>query len=411
MNKLLIILQKEYLRLVRRRGFIISTILSPLIMAGFIFLPNQIAKLSEEKQKIIEVLDESGLIFERLNESLDRVFPSGERVYIVKRAINADKNNLIEKIERDKIYAFLVIPEDILNSRLFEIYLKNVADFKTISELEDKLSDSISSFVLLSKGINPEIVHEATKKVNAIPVKVVKGKEKRTGIMGEFLFSIFIVSLLFGIILGYGQVIMNGVLEEKNNRIIEIMLSSVDSFKLMAGKILGIGSAGLTQVLIWSFFAVYLLSSNFGMVGEVKIGIEKSVFIFFVIFFILGYLMYASFFAAVGAIAGNIQEAQQMMTPITYIILIPFIIGVGFSSSPNSTPMVLLSLFPFFTPILMVTRITYVMPPFWQISLSIFLLVVTLIVTIYFTSKIFSTGILLYGKRPTFKEILRWLKY
>ncbi len=286
-----------------------------------------------------------------------------------------------------------------------------MSDYKTISEIEDKLSSVISSFALLSRGINPDIVAEAIKKVTPITVKVVKGKERKTEVMGEFLFSIFLVALLFGVILGYGQVIMNGVLEEKNNRIIEIMLSSVDSFKLMAGKIMGIGSAGLTQVLIWMAFAISLFTSNVGFISGVKLSIDRNLFFFFIIFFVLGYLMYASFFAAVGAIAGNIQEAQQMMTPITYMILIPWIIGMGFSSSPNSTPMVLLSIFPLFTPILMLTRMTYVFPPLWQVYFSIFLLIITTFLIILITSKIFRTGILLYGKRPSFQEILRWIRY
>lgn len=411
MKKLFIIAKKEYLRVVKRKAFIISTILSPLIMAGFIYLPNQLMKIAEEKQKIIAVVDESGLIFERLDKSLDRKLASGERVYILQRAKREDKERLIEMIERDEIYALLIIGKDVASSRFFEIYLKNVSDYKTIGEIEDKLSNALSSFVLLSKGINPEIVSEAIKRVNALTVKVVKGKEKKTGIMGEFLFSIFMVSLLFGIILGYGQVIMNGVLEEKTNRIIEIMLSSVNSFKLMAGKIIGIGSAGLTQVLIWALFAIYLLTSNVGFISGVKPSIDKSLFLFFIIFFVLGYLMYASFFAAVGAIAGNIQEAQQMMTPITYMIVIPYVIGIGFSSSPNSTPMVLLSIFPLFTPILMLLRMTLVFPPLWQVYLSISLLILTTILIILATSKIFRTGILLYGKRPSIREILRWLTY
>lgn len=411
MKKLFIIAKKEYLRVVKRKAFIISTILSPLIMAGFIYLPNQLMKIAEEKQKIIAVVDESGFIFERLEKSLDRKLANGERVYILQRAKREDKERLIEMIERDEIYALLIIGKDVASSRFFEIYLKNVSDYKTIGEIEDKLSNALSSFVLLSKGINPEIVSEAIKRVNALTVKVVKGKEKKTGIMGEFLFSIFMVSLLFGIILGYGQVIMNGVLEEKTNRIIEIMLSSVNSFKLMAGKIIGIGSAGLTQVLIWALFAIYLLTSNVGFISGVKPTIDKSLFLFFIIFFVLGYLMYASFFAAVGAIAGNIQEAQQMMTPITYMIVIPYVIGIGFSSSPNSTPMVLLSIFPLFTPILMLLRMTLVFPPLWQVYLSISLLILTTILIILATSKIFRTGILLYGKRPSIREILRWLTY
>jgi ABC-2 type transport system permease protein len=411
MKKLFTIAKKEYMRVVRRKGFIISTILSPLIMAGFVFLPNQLMKIAEEKQKVIAVVDDSGFIFDRLEESLDRKLPTGERVYILERAKREDKERLIERIERNEIYAFLIIGKDILNTRFFEIYLKNVSDYKTIGEIEDKLSSAISSFSLLSKGINPDVVQEAIKKVNAVTIKVVKGKEKKTGIMGEFLFSIFMVSLLFGIILGYGQVIMNGVLEEKTNRIIEIMLSSVNSFKLMAGKIIGIGSAGLTQVIIWVLFAIFLFSSNLNIVSGVRPSIDKNLLLFFVLFFVLGYLMYASFFAAVGAIAGNIQEAQQMMTPITYMIVIPYIIGIGFSSSPNSTPMVILSIFPLFTPILMLMRMTYVFPPLWQVYLSISLLIGTTFLIILATSKIFRTGILLYGKRPSFSEILRWIKY
>lgn len=411
MKKIFIIAKKEYVRVVRRKAFIISTILSPLIMAGFIYLPNQLTKIAEEKQKTIAVVDDAGFVFQSLERLLDRRLPNDERVYILERAKKEDKEKLIERVENNEIYAILIIGKDIIDSRLFEIYLKNVSDYKTISEIEDKLSNAISSFALLSSGINPDIVAEAIKRLTPITVKVMKGKEKKTAVMGEFLFSIFMSALLFSLIFGYGQVIMNGVLEEKTNRIIEIMLSSVDSFKLMTGKIIGIGSAGLTQVLIWMTFTVYLLTSNVGFISGVKPSIDRSLLFFFTIFFVLGYLMYASFYAAVGAIAGNVQEAQQMMTPITYMIVIPWVIGIGFSSSPNLTPMVFLSIFPLFTPILMLTRMTYVFPPLWQVYLSIFLLIITTVLIILITSKVFRTGILLYGKRPSFKEILKWIRY
>ncbi|MEW6455454.1 MAG: ABC transporter permease [Acidobacteriota bacterium] len=415
MKKLFHIIKREYLKIVKRKTFLISTVLTPLIMGALIYLPTYVAKISEEKQKNIFIIDNSKQIFSDLKLKLDRRLKDSSPAYKLEKIDSENKEstkeNLKKLVEKDEIFAFIILPEDIIIKRYAEFYAKNVSDLKTINEIEDKLSNIISEKTLLSEGMNPEKVRLLIRKVSMKTVKIAKGEEKKSGFMSEYLGSIFFITILLTMILGYGQVIMNGVLEEKNNRIIEIMLSSVSSFQLMAGKIIGIGAAGITQLLIWISVAIYLLGGSSFLMKGMQVGfLDFSTMIYFTIFFLLGYFLYSTMFAAIGAISGTLHEAQQLMAPITYFLIIPFILGIAVAQNPNTMLATLFSLFPLFTPTLMFMRITFTPPPGIQIFISIVLLMIATLFTTWVSAKIFRTGILMYGKRPNFKEILRWIK-
>jgi ABC-2 type transport system permease protein len=212
--------------------------------------------------------------------------------------------------------------------------------------------------------------------------------------------------------MAYGQLIMRGVIEEKNNRIVEVLISSTNSQTLFYGKIIGIGLAGLTQVLLWvGLGAVFLGKASLGMDKSITDFFTPLIVFYFLVFFVIGYFMYSVLFSIVGASVNTDQEAQQFSAPLTYLMFIPLIIGFMVTQNPNTPIVVYASLFPLFTPTLMFMRISVTMPSVFQIILSIVLSILTTMSLAWLGAKIFRTGILMYGKKPSIKEIIKWLKY
>ena len=216
-------------------------------------------------------------------------------------------------------------------------------------------------------------------------------------------------------ILIYGQVIMRGVIEEKSSRVVEVVLSSLRPFQLMMGKILGIGAVGLTQFSIWTLFGIgaSIYSTSFipAGAGFSMPSIPAHVFVYFVVFFILGYFLFGTLFAAIGSMVNSEKEAQQLVMPVTMFLIIPIMLMIFIIRAPDSSLAVFLSFIPFFAPILMFLRITVLLPPFGQIGASIVILILTILLMVWLTAKIYRVGILMYGKRPKFAEIVRWIRY
>jgi ABC-2 type transport system permease protein len=248
--------------------------------------------------------------------------------------------------------------------------------------------------------------------VNLGTFKVKKEGTTRVSSGMEYMMSIFMMTILFSIIMAYGQLIMRGVIEEKNSRIVEVLISSTDTQTLFYGKIIGIGLAGLTQVGIWMLLAVYFMrGSLLGIDRGVLQFLTPELAIYFIIFFVIGYFMFSILFSIVGASVNTDQEAQQFAAPLTYLLIIPFIVGVMVTQNPNTPFVVLASLFPLFTPTLMFMRISIAVPAFGQILLSIVLSIAFTMFLAWLGAKIFRVGILMYGKKPSVKEIMRWVKY
>ncbi|MCK4888909.1 MAG: ABC transporter permease, partial [Candidatus Aminicenantes bacterium] len=257
-----------------------------------------------------------------------------------------------------------------------------------------------------------EIVEKATAEIKPDLFIIKEEGATKSSSGTAYMMSIFMLTILFSVLMGYGQLIMRGVIEEKNNRIVEVLISSTNTQSLFYGKIIGIGLAGLTQVGIWMIMGWLLM-------GKFSLGIDKSILnflslelgIYFVIFFIIGYFMYSILFSIVGASVNTDQEAQQYAAPITYLLIIPFMIGIMVTQNPNTPLVVGTSLFPLFTPTLMFMRISVATPAFSQILLSIFTSLGFTILLAWFGAKIFRVGILMYGKKPSIKEIIKWIRY
>jgi ABC-2 type transport system permease protein len=222
------------------------------------------------------------------------------------------------------------------------------------------------------------------------------------------LFFIYMTVLMYGI------TVMRGVMEEKQSRIVEVIASSVKPTQMMLGKLVGIGLVGLTQYGIWVGSAAALTAAGASMVsrqGFKMPTIPFSLLLYFVAFFILGYFLYATLYAMVGAICATEEEAQQAQMPVTMIIIVPMLLFPMVMNNPSSGVSMALSLVPFFAPTLMMMRIGLVNPPVWQVLLSMALMVATILIAVWVAARIYRVGILMYGKRPSIAELGRWLRY
>jgi ABC-2 type transport system permease protein len=411
--KSITILKKEYKMIVKKKSFIISTILTPVIMAGFIFLPMLLTKVGRG-EKTITLADLSGLIeteFMQKSKEVDKTlkFQSTD-------INNQSQDQLIEvykkKILEKKVDGFLLIPRDIKKTRQVLFFALNISDFETNKYISSTVQKIISRQVLNEQKIDPVVVQEATRNVRFETFKVKKEGVTKASSGMEYLMAIFMLTILFSIIMAYGQLIMRGVLEEKNNRIVEILISSTNTRSLFFGKIIGIGLAGLTQVALWILIGfIFFSQTSFSMNQDILSFISLELAVYFVIFFVLGYFMYSILFSIVGASVNTDQEAQQFAAPITYLLIIPFILGIMVTQNPNSAPVVIASLFPLFSPTLMFMRISVAVPGFLQILLSIVLSLLTIVFMAWLGAKIFRTGLLMYGKKPSIKEIIKWIRY
>ena len=437
--KLIAVIKKEYREIVKKKSFIISTILTPLIMAAFMFLPVMLMKMGKG-EKTIQVADYSGFIFAALQQSEKK--PAGAKSPPAVKNVDfnrdyMDKNTSsegsklkfkkiipggmtaeellrrnIEAIRDKKIDGFLLIPQTIKKDRKLFYYSGNISDFDTNRFIQAAVRTVVSRQILIEKRIDPGIVDEATRDIDFETIKVKKEGTAKSSAGIEYMMSLFMLAILFSILMGYGQLIMRGVLEEKNSRIIEILISSTDTQTIFYGKIIGIGLAGLTQVAIWFLFAMAL-------VGKFSMGLDSGILnfltleigMYFIIFFLLGFFMYAILFSIVGAAVNTDQEAQQFAAPISYLLIIPFVMGIMVTQSPNSSVAVVSSFIPLFTPTLMFMRITVSPPPLLQILSAISLSLLFILFLAWLGAKIFRIGILMYGKKPSLKEIGRWLRY
>ncbi len=418
MNKLLTIIKREYLTRVKSKGFVIGTIIGPLVMSSFVLVPFLLGRYSGPDKYSIVLLDQTGdaALFERLDALLKPV-RSGQPRYELSREkpgsdedIEARRQILAERLARKEIDGYLVLPQDTLSRKEITIYSKNSSAVIGRVRLEDALNKAISERRIALAGLDADRVRELIKDITLKAVNE-RGESGR----GRIILAFTLLMFLYLTILVYGVTVMRGVTEEKQNRIIEVLLSSVSPFYLMMGKVIGIGLVGLTQYLVWSVFGIVIsmlsAAPALAMYADQIPRLSIWLFVFFVVYYLLGYFLYATLYAMVGAIVSNDDDGQQAQMPITMTFMIAMILSTLVMENPSGTAATVLSLVPFFGPSLMFLRIALEAAPAWQIALSIALMVATIIGVVWLASKIYRIGVLMYGKRPTIPELLRWLRY
>lgn len=423
MRKIMAVIKREYLQIVRTKGFIIGTLLGPILMSLFMVVPVLMSVVSVARQETIGVIDISGEVFPELEQKLDVKLKDGSRRYLFEEyEARADasflRQELNEKVLNKELSAYIFIPDNISDDGAAEYISEHVSDFDKTRNISSAINSIIIGKRLKEEGLDPLKIGSLMRRVKITTKKVTKkGVEEDTG--GTFIISYFLVLILYMTLIFYGQMILRGVIEEKNSRVVEIVLSSLRPFQLMTGKIIGIGAVGLTQYTIWALFG--LLISIFGksmIAGILPAGtsfnmptIPAYIFVYFVLFFILGYFLFSTLFASIGSMVNSEKEAQQLMMPVIMLLVIPLLLIMFIMRSPDSTVSVILSMIPFFTPTLMLLRVCILLPPFIQIIGSLLLMILTTMMLIWLSAKIYRVGILMYGKKPSFFEIIRWIRY
>ena len=438
MNKILLIIKREYLSRVRKKSFIIMTILGPLLMAGLILAPILLMDSSDEEKKEIWVCDENNLFepqFEDLDETDYQFF----------------KNDLIEVKERFNTsdgYALVHIPKfdnqniDMLESSV-KVYVHKPMSLSNQNQISNNIESVIESIKLKEEGLTRDIIDRTRSNVNLNTIILGESGSEKTGStevsMGISMFGGFLIYIFIFL---YGAMVMRGVMEEKTSRIVEIIISSVKPTQLMMGKIIGIALVGFTQFALWvsltfviSSVATTLLvnpadinpadmangSEMLIQEAEMNQGGFASVFeqlesinitfllVMFLFYFIGGYLMYGSLFAAVGSAVDSETDSQQFMLPITLPLIFSFIALQTILENPDSSLAFWCSIIPFTSPIVMMGRLPFD-PPLWEIGLSMVLLIFGFIFTSWLAGRIYRVGILMYGQKVNYKILWKWIK-
>ncbi len=420
MKKMLIVVRREYLDRVKKKSFLIGTILGPVFMGLLIFAPALLFKLSPEPQTTVTVIDLAGDVYAQMETSLADTIDDGTPKFIL-REVEADVTGLEElkrvlnlEVENDAIDGYLVIPADILDEGKAVFYGKRIGDIKTLERIERALSNVVIGMRLSSRGIDYGEVKGLVENVELETMQITdKGAEKRGGFDFIFMSSFLFIMMLYMTILMWGVAVQRSIIEEKNNRVIEVLLSSLRPEDLLFGKIFGVGAVGLTQYAIWglvgSIMTAYGLTMG-GPVAELAANLSFTTLGFFILYYVLGFLFYATMFAGIGSVCNTDQEAQQMQTPIVLCLVFTILVPMMIIQRPDSIFATAISLIPLFTPIVMFMRINVLMPPAWQIALSVVIMIFSIWFAGKLSARIFRTGILMYGKKPDAREILKWLR-
>jgi ABC-2 type transport system permease protein len=438
-GKILLIVRREFLERVRTKAFIIGTILIPILLGGLMFMPFLLGKIMPEKAVRITVVDEAGGLYKDVDQALSSDekldflkaksgaaggAATGEKVrrYQLQEAKPASAApestkdllaSLSTKVEDGTIDAYLVLPADVLTGTTEPTYFgRTVSDINSTSRIERALSTVFVARRLSVEGIDPSKAKELTRRVDMQTIKIgEKGQQSKKGFIEEYIATMIFVVILYANLILYGTALSRSLIEEKMNRVIEVLLSSVTPFELMAGKIVGIGSVGLAQFLIWVTAAIGFSAAR-GRLGldESASFFEASTLLYFLLYFVLGYFLYAALFCIVGAICTTEQEAQQAQQPIVVMIVIPMAIAFMIIQQPASTLARVMSHVPFFSPIIMFMRINILPPPAIEIVVNVLVCLATIAVVVWAASRIFRVGILMTGKRATIPEIARWMR-
>ncbi|WP_281980402.1 ABC transporter permease [Tenacibaculum mesophilum] len=438
MKRLRLIIEREFIAKVRNKSFIVMTFLSPLLMIGMGALVFFLMKKNDEKVKKIVYVDESGMF------SKD-IFKDSKTVkYEDFTALGIENSK--KKVEEGDYYGALYIPkQDSLEmlAKSIEFFSKDSPSMSIMERLEDKIDKELRHKKLTSFGI--DIAHIEESKISSEIKMLNFSGEKSSKLINGLKIGVGAIAgyLLMMFVMIYGTSVMRSVIEEKTSRIIEVIVSSVKPFQLMLGKIIGNASAGLLQFFIWGIlFLVFSLvaSSFFGVdmmeMQSAKVSPEQmeaiqqtatnkgemivqeifrlplvKMFFLFIFYFLGGYMLYSSLFAAVGAAVDNETDTQQFMMPI----MLPLILAVyvGFATvinDPHGPVSVIFSYIPFTSPIVMLMRIPFGVA-WWEIAISMLLLILTFMVIVWIAAKIYRVGILMYGKKPTYKDLWKWIRY
>lgn len=409
------VIRREYNEHVRKKSFVIGTILVPIFMLAFLIVPILLALLSPSEQLDVVVIDHTGEVGARFALAIDDTTGDGESKYLIRQQIAGEvrEEELVARLDAGDFDILLEIPDDVFATGEVRYVTKDVRNFQVFEDFEDWLTEIVIERRLAREGLDYDRVASLTTRVSLDVSQITSsGEVKEKSMLAEWGLVFVFVMILYMALLTWGITISRSILEEKGSRVIEVLLSSVEPRDLLLGKVVGIGMAGLTQMAIWAVMG--LAVSSFGGAAAIeifaKVKVPFSVFVYFIVYFVLGFLLYASMFTVIGSICSTEQDAQQLQGLVTMPLIIPILVLMLIIQSPNGTAAVVLSLIPLFTPMVMLGRIIVLQPPAWQIALSVAIMVVSIYLSVAFSARVFRVGILMYGKRPSLPEVVKWYR-
>lgn len=437
MNKTLLIIQREYSSRVKKKSFLIMTFLVPLLIIGMYALIIALSIKGGDNIPTVEVIDKSGIFQNKLDDNKSVKFKSSDLT------LEEAKN----KVVKDEKAFVLYIPSDIETGGSIEMFSQKKAGLSVISSIDRKLNDLMRVKMLKDAGIDAQTLENIKPNLSVVSKELTVEGEKDSSSAAAMAVGFAAAILIYLSLFIYGVQVMRGIIEEKTSRIVEVVISSVKPFQLMLGKIIGIGLVGLTQFLLWIALSAGLMTVSSSILLKDNLekvqsempskvqgtsvqanpainegpgqGIIKAVHTVewtyilpvFIIFFLGGYMLYSALFAAVGSAVDNDTETQQFMMPITMPLLFTYIMAFSFIvNNPDSSLSFWLSIIPFTSPIAMMVRLPFGVPN-WELALSITLLIGGFIFTTWVAARIYRVGILMYGKKVSFKELGKWLMY
>lgn len=403
-KKMLAVFVWEFLQKVKSKGFIFSMIFMPATIIGFTLVPSYLAERGTELPLTIAVADASGLAVEELEFKLAAAFSKDPNPFRIIPFAYSSRDSMIvagtQLIKKGFIDGFLVLDSSSFDKNNIHYYVKGTGNLSTYRELESAINALTIEHRAKKLGLTFDQIQGLTQETG---IKMTRVGSEDTEMIEKYLAGIILVMMLFFAIFNSGGSFMRGISEEKNNRVIEILISSITPGELMAGKILGLGCVGLTQISIWG-----LLGALFG--GSALHFLSPFFLICFAVYFIFGFLLYAGLFSLVGSILSSEQDIQPAQAVLSMIGILPVALAILVLQDPDSWLVTILSYVPLLTPTLMILRMVISSPSIVQIVLTMTVLFFSLIVTLRLAGKIFHIALLMYGKKPSYREIIKWIR-
>ncbi len=428
MDKIWIVLQSEFLRRVRTRAFLLTTLLAPILLLAIALLPALIGYLgSRDATRHLAVVDSTGLLLPHLQAHASATLRL--------EAVTLPLDSLQAAVRQGSYDGYLILPADLIEGEtIAKLYVGQSLGLSFQAQLERLLSRAVRDIRIERLQVPPELVAALRTEV---PLRQYRLSESGAEADGTMFFSIIGYLMGFTVyvaMLAYGSLVMQGVIDEKTSRVIELIVSSVRPFQLLMGKVLGIGAMGLVQFVLWGLLLVagamaagpliahFLDPQQLNLPASASTQellraanitlptIDPLLIVWFVLFFLGGYLMYSSLFAAAGSAVEQQQDAQSFMLPLTLLIVVPILFITYVIENPDASLSIGLSLFPFFSPILMIVRIAIGSAALWEAVLAYLLLMVGFLGAIWISARIYRIGILSYGQKPSLRELLRWIR-
>lgn len=448
MRKFLAVIKREYLQRVRTKFFVVATVLGPLMLVLVTVVPIYVANIEVGDATRLAVVDESGKISGRFRDALagegddddnaqgdsvsgasnanreDQMKRSAqlneqafelEEVSLANRSLDEVKRELSDRVRANELDGYVVIPGNILEEGKAEFYGRNTGDIFTRQAVARRLTIAVREQRLAEKKIDQQVLREANRRVTLSSTKISDRGEEKVSSGSSFMMVFSFGLLIYMSVLLYGQIVLGAVIEEKETRIAEILFSSMRTFPLMMGKLVGVSLVALTQLSIWAL--AFFLFAAFGVGMLVAQGVPVAlphvpamVYVYFVLYFLLGYFLYATIYALIGSMVTTTQEGGQLAMPVVLMLVAGFYFVFPIIRSPNSSLAFWVSMFPFLAPMTMMVRITTETPPVWQIVLSLSIGFATVVGLIWVAARIYRVGMLMYGKKASIPEVWRWVR-